>query len=209
MQQKLPSLGILVIVLLVVASTHFSFVHAAQDQVSDTQTSDFVLDIQNGEKDTVNDVDAQNNQKDVADSEQTEAALDDGDPSTGVVQASLDEAVQPEEAQESAKLVENPQASSSENDNGEVLKDQAGATVDEKAEVVAPQVNEGDQNKAPVIDPDTSQSSQGAASLDTQQPTPAPVEQPLDQIQSLPDATQTDNGDQLQPTEKPPTGENQ
>lgn len=173
-------LPIFVIASLVIATGIFKFSVFAQD--SDTQTSDYALDVAAGEKDTANDSNAQEVQQGVNQDEEVQAAADDGDPATGIVQATLDDLVAPEESQESAKLVENPQATSSENDNGEVLKDQSTQTAAEKPnEDVAIQ----DDNKAPVTDPDT-QSSQ------------APQEQPLDNIQ---------NSDQQKEPEQPNNSE--
>lgn len=165
MKKLLP---IFVIACLVIAAGLFKFSVFAQD--SDTQTSDYALDVQNGEKDTANDSNAQEAQQGVNQDEEVQAAADDGDPSTGLIQAALDEAVAPEEANESAKLVENPQATSSENDDGATLQDQSVQTSQEKPnEDVAIQ----DDNKAPSSDPDTQPQASSASQ-----------EQPLDNLQS-------------------------
>lgn len=166
MKKLLP---IFVITTLVISAGLFKFSVFAQD--SDTQVSDYALDIQQGEKDTANDSAAQEARQGVNQDEEIQAATDDGDPSTGLIQAALDEAVAPEEANESAKLVENLQANNSEND-GEVLKDQSIQSPDEK---VNEDVNIQDDNKAPSSDPDT------------QSQAPAP-EQPMENIQQLPAA---------------------
>ncbi len=165
MRKLLP---IFVIASIVISAGIFKFSVFAQG--SDTQISDYVLDIQQGEKDTANDSSAQENQQAVNQDEEVQAAADDGDPSTTLVQAALDEAVAPEEANESAKLIENSQATSSENDNGAILQDQSVQTSQEKPnEDVAIQ----DDNKAPSSDPDT------------QSQAPAP-EQSMENIQQLP-----------------------
>jgi len=167
MKKYLPIFTVLVAVL-ILGGLKISPVLA---QNSDSTISDYALDIQEGEKGTANDVDAQNNQRDAAQDEDVQAAADDGDPSTEPAVAALDELVAPEEANESAKLVDNPQATSSENDNGEVLKDQSSQTPTEKPNE---DVNTQDDNKAPVADPDT----QPQAT----QPQP---EQPLENLQNV------------------------
>lgn len=176
--RKLPVY--LVIVLLSGLSIVLLRTDLVNAQGDETQISDFALDIQQGEKDTANDVDAQNNQQDVGQSEQIDAAADDGDSSTDLEQVSVDESVQSQEAQESAKLVENPTSTSSENDNGETLKDQSTQSPGENANA---DVNTQDDNKAPATD-------QGNQ--------PQSVEQPLDQIQQLPgtqsETPQSDGG---------------
>ena len=120
MKKYLPIFIVLVAVL-ILGGLKISSVLA---QNSDSTTSDYALDIQEGEKGTANDVDAQNNQRDAVQDEDVQAAADDGDPSTEPVVAVLDQLLAPEEVNESAKLIDNPQATSSENDNGEVLNEQ-------------------------------------------------------------------------------------
>lgn len=170
MQIKLPVW--LVLTLLTFSFFIFLRFSSAYAQDSDSQISDFALDIQQGEKETVNNLDAQNDQLEVSQNEETQAAVDDGDPTTDPQPVTLDEVVAPEEAQESAKLIESLNAASSENDNGETLKDQSAQTSTEKPNE---DVNVKDDNKAPSTDPDT-------------QPQPSQAaEQPLENIQQLPD----------------------
>jgi len=167
MKKYLPIFIVLVAVL-ILGGLKISSVLA---QNSDSTTSDYALDIQEGEKGTANDVDAQNNQRDAVQDEDVQAAADDGDPSTEPVVAVLDQLLAPEEVNESAKLIDNPQATSSENDNGEVLNDQSSQTPTEKPNE---DVNTQDDNKAPVADPDTQP-----------QATQPQQEQPLENLQNV------------------------
>ncbi len=140
-------------------------------QTSDSTTSDFTLDIAQGEKDTANDVDAQNNQQGVNQDEEVQAAADDGDPSSEPVAVIADQMIAPEETQESGQLVENPQATTSENDNGEILKDQ---TTQSSNETPNQDVNTQDDNKASVLDAEKQP-----------QATQAPQEQSLENLPSV------------------------
>ncbi len=186
--KKILPLSIVLVVLLVLGGIQLSTV-SAQD-TGDTQVSDYALDVSQGEKDTANDVDAQNNQQGVNQNEEVQAAADDGDTSTEPVVVALDQMIAPEEAQESAKLIDNPQATSSENDSGQTLQDQSTQNPDD---IKNQNVNNQDDNKAPTVDPDTSpQSNQ-------------PQEQPLNNIQNLDNSNQSSDmssksNDQTQPS---------
>ncbi len=198
--KKILPLLIVLIALLSLGRIQLSTV-LAQD-TGDTQISDYALDIQQGEKDTANDVNAQNNQQGINQSEDVQAAADDGNPTTEPVVVALDELIAPSEAQESAKLVDNPGATSSENDSGQVLQDQSTQNPDDKTSQI---INNQDDNKAPAVDPDTSTNSK------------QPAEQPLENIQQLPDSSSqvqdqsgSDNSSPTQPTSSDTSpGENQ
>ena len=96
-----------VVTALLLATSYATHIHAqtgtpptTSPVVSATAISDYAKDVKDGEKGTANDVEAQNNQKDIADNENIEAQEE-----TEAVEPV--EAIEPEEAVEPQEAVEN------------------------------------------------------------------------------------------------------